>query len=167
MPDNFELNQLLEEAKQAQQGLDKWRRTSGYKRLPEGELLHQSAQNLWALCHRAMMEAVPIELTLANGEIREARTIGALTEDLLMFYSESFNSKSTNEGINLQFITSAEEMKSTVTPSDFQPIDRDWTKFNINEFDDLSSEEVEAYSAWQNGILSRLIELVKTQEQRQ
>lgn len=163
--ETIDLNSLLADAKYGQQGLDKWRKTSGYKRLPEGEILYRSVQDLWTLFHRAMMETVPVEITLANDEIQQARTIGALTEDFLMYYSESSNSKSTNEGVNLHFITSIERIDRSV--ADPQQIDRDWTKFDINEFDDLSSQEAEAFSAWQDGILIRLMELVKTLEQRQ
>ena len=162
----IDLNSLLADAKHAQQGFAKWRRDSGYKPFLQENLLYQSAIKLWTLLYEAMIESVPIELTLANGEIRNARTLGGLTKDLLMYYSETLKDKDTNEGINLQFIASIKKIVSTAISANQQQIARDWANFNLDEFDDLSSEEVEAYSAWRNDTLSRLIKLVKTQEQK-
>ena len=110
MTDNFKLNQLLEEAKQAQQAWDKWESEGAFDRLPSWNLLYRSTRDCWTLLHRAIIESVPCDLLLENGETRQIGTAGALTSDLMMYYSPDKNAKYTFQSTSLQFVCKIEKI---------------------------------------------------------
>ena len=110
MADNIELSQLLDKAKQAQQAWDEWESEGAFDRVPEWKLLYRSTRDAWTLLHRAIIESVPCDLLLKNGETRQIGTAGVLTSDLMMYYSPDKNAKYTFQGTSLKFVCKIEKI---------------------------------------------------------
>lgn len=53
-----------------------------------------------------------------------------------------------------------------IAPVNSQPIDRDWAKFNPDELSNLSYEDMESYSVWQDTEEKRIMLLNKIQSKR-
>ena len=103
MTDNFELNELLEIARQARKELNDWPYSTG-KPMPRG------TQKRWAALHSAMLLNLPVSIRLATGGVRAVRTMGSLTEHLLLFYSEIPNAEYCMEAVDVQLIVSIEKI---------------------------------------------------------
>ena len=113
MASNIELNRLLERAKQAQAQWDKWESEGDYNRSPEWKALSRSSLDAWTAVHRAIREAEPCIVFLQNGETRNIGTVGVLTADQMMYYSETVNAKYAMQGTNLKFVASIEKVEES------------------------------------------------------
>ena len=104
MADNLELNQLLEIARQAQKELNEWPYSTD-KPMP------RRTQQRWTALHAAMLLNLPVSIRLATGGVRAVRTMGSLTEHLLLFYSEMPNAEYCMEAVDLQLVVSIEKVE--------------------------------------------------------
>ena len=111
---NGELNELLRAAKESQQQWDKWGSDGDYNRSSEWKALSRSAQDSWTVLHRAIRESEPCIVNLENGKTRQIGTVGALTADLMMYYSEDTNAKYAMQGTSLKFVTSIENVEDSI-----------------------------------------------------
>ena len=110
------LNELLSIAKQAQAQWDKWESEGAYDQSPlSRESLNVAVlgQNSWRSLHKAIRASEPCTVLLQNGETRNIGTVGILTADQMMYYSETVNEPHTMEGVNLRFVESIEKVEST------------------------------------------------------
>lgn len=105
---NVELNELLKTAKDSQADWDLWKRDGVYDRSPEWKELYRSVVNAWTILHKAILKSAPCNFHLENGESRNIGTPGLLTDDLMLYYSESVDAQSTMQGTNLKFVTRIE-----------------------------------------------------------
>lgn len=110
MTDNFELNQLLDKAKQAQQAWDEWESEEDCVWLPSWKDLTVLAQESWRLLYKAVIKAEPVALTLESGETCQVYTVGALTADQMLYFSPDANAKTTTQGANLRFACKIEKI---------------------------------------------------------
>lgn len=112
--DNLTLNALLWVAKESQQQWDHWESEGDYDRSPEWKVLYRSARDSWTVLHRSIREAEPCLITLENGKTRQIGTVGVLTADLMMYYSEDTNAKYAMQGTSLKFVTSIEKVEDVI-----------------------------------------------------
>ena len=113
---NPKLNELLSIAKQAQAQWDKWESEGAYDRSPlSRESLNVAVlgQKSWRSLHPAIRASEPCIVLLQNGETRKVGTVGILTANQMMYYSETVNGPHTIEGVNLRFVESIEKVEES------------------------------------------------------
>lgn len=111
MANSIELTRLLEEAKKAELDWEAWENVNDIYDRSSPLAIAQSLRHLWTKLHIEMLQSEPLTLTLVSGAIRQARTIGTLTEDLLLYYAESPNARYTLEAVNLRFVMTIEKIE--------------------------------------------------------
>ena len=113
---NAKLNELLSIAKQAQAQWDKCESEGSYDQYPlSRESLNVAVlgQRSWRSLHRAIRASEPCTVLLQNGETRKVGTVGILTDDQMMYYSETVNGPHTLEGVDLRFVASIEKVEES------------------------------------------------------
>ena len=102
---NAELNELLSITKQAQKELYEWPYGSMDKPIPTG------TRKCWDSLRLAMRSDLPLSIRLETGGVRQIGTIGGLTENLWLFYSEIRYAGCCMEAVDLRMVTSIEKVE--------------------------------------------------------
>ena len=111
---NAELNNLLADAKKAQQYWDRWKREGTFDGSPLVEVLSKSVEECWETLHKALRESVPCKLSLESGEIVYFATVGILMDDLWMHYGvNTADRKFLIEEVHLESIASIEKVEES------------------------------------------------------
>lgn len=103
---NTELNALLDKARQAQKEWDDW--PYDLTRQPLSSRLEVG----WSVLHAAITSDLPVSLRLATGGVLHVGSVGTLTENLLLFYSEIRYAGCCMEAVDLRLVTSIEKVEA-------------------------------------------------------
>ena len=102
---NLSLNELLEIAEQGQKEWNEWPESAPHTPLPRG------TRKLWDALHTGMIEDLPVSIRLATGGVRQVGSVGALTGNLLLFYSEILHAPYCMEAVDLRLVVSIEKVE--------------------------------------------------------